>query len=216
MTNKVIGGIQNMKKVIFILTVAIIFFMNPLIGYGNGASSGTNDEYTVIPDDSIRLRILAHSNSEQDQEIKRAIRDQVNAEITDWVLKLNNIETARDVISNNLIDLEKIVQDVLDEYKVNQTFDIQFGEVEFPSKLYGDVVYPAGVYEAVLITLGDGQGDNWWCVLFPPLCFLDFSNGTAVASADDATLAKEAGKEKVEVKFFLFEWIEKLINLLFK
>lgn len=216
MTNKVIGGIQNMKKVIFILTVAIIFFMNPLIGYGNGASSGTNDEYTVIPDDSIRLRILAHSNSEQDQEIKRAIRDRVNAEITDWVLKLNNIETARDVISNNLIDLEKIVQDVLDEYKVNQTFDIQFGEVEFPSKLYGDVVYPAGVYEAVLITLGDGQGDNWWCVLFPPLCFLDFSNGTAVASADDATLAKEAGKEKVEVKFFLFEWIEKLINLLFK
>lgn len=205
-----------MKKVIFILTVAIIFFMNPLIGYGNGASSGTNDEYTVIPDDSIRLRILAHSNSEQDQEIKRAIRDRVNAEITDWVLKLNNIETARDVISNNLIDLEKIVQDVLDEYKVNQTFDIQFGEVEFPSKLYGDVVYPAGVYEAVLITLGDGQGDNWWCVLFPPLCFLDFSNGTAVASADDATLAKEAGKEKVEVKFFLFEWIEKLINLLFK
>ncbi len=205
-----------MKKVIFILTVAIIFFMNPLIGYGNGASSGTNDEYTVIPDDSIRLRILAHSNSEQDQEIKRAIRDRVNAEITDWVLKLNNIETARDVISNNLIDLEKIVQDVLDEYKVNQTFDIQFGEVEFPSKLYGDVVYPAGVYEAVLITLGEGQGDNWWCVLFPPLCFLDFSNGTAVASADDATLAKEAGKEKVEVKFFLFEWIEKLINLLFK
>ncbi len=208
-------GPYKMKKIIFFVTVAIIFFMNPLIGFGN--SSNATGEYQVIPDDSIRLRILANSNSDADQQIKREIRDRVNAEITEWVMTLEDIHTARDVIEGNLINIEQIVQEVLQENGANQSFDVTFGDVQFPSKVYGNQVYPAGVYEAVLITLGEGEGDNWWCVLFPPLCFLDFSNGTSVSADDTAeNMSTVPGEKKVEVKFFLFEWIDKLINLLFK
>ena len=65
----------------------------------------------------------------------------------------------------------------------NQSVNVDFGQAEFPTKLYGQYLYPAGDYEAMIITLGEGEGANWWCVLFPPLCFLDFSNGTAVSQS---------------------------------
>ncbi|NQD53611.1 stage II sporulation protein R, partial [Bacillus altitudinis] len=93
------------------------------------------------------------------------------------------------------------------------------------TKLYGNFVYPAGKYEAILITLGEGDGANWWCVLFPPLCFIDFSNGEAIASPegdDKEQVAAEPSNESVnevvkeeetgEVKFFLFEWVSSLFS----
>src|SRR5690625_3648927 len=97
--------------------------------------------------------------------------------------------------------------------------------------MYDDYIYPAGEYEAVLITIGDGEGANWWCVLFPPLCFLDFSNGSTIAESDDEPIDDEDivdvdlheeerndivrseekdennDEEETEVKFFLFEWL---------
>jgi len=138
-------------------------------------------DVVVIPNEAIRLRILANSNSEQDQEIKRIVRDRVNAQITEWVSDLTSIEAAREKIIANLDILEATAKEVLKENGVNQKVQIRFGEVNFPTKLYGNFLYPAGKYEAVLITLGEGTGANWWCVLFPPLCFLDFSSGTAVS-----------------------------------
>jgi stage II sporulation protein R len=203
------------KKFVFLVVIGVALFYKPLIGYGNG-SQIQGENYQVIPDDSIRLRILANSNSDADQAIKREIRDEVNAQITEWVLELEDINTARDVIQNQLVNLEAIVQNVLDNHNVDQSFTIEFGDVQFPSKVYGNYVYPAGTYEAVLITLGDGEGENWWCVLFPPLCFLDFSNGTSVAAeetTDTEATTENPAQEKAEVKFFLIEWIEKLLSL---
>ncbi|MBB6453935.1 stage II sporulation protein R [Salirhabdus euzebyi] len=202
-----------MKKFVFITVVAIILFINPLTGYSS--NDQTTNSFQVIPDESIRLRILAHSNSDADQDVKREIRDEVNKEITKWVETLQNIDGARDVIESRLSNIEEIVQDVLQENQIDQSYEVTFGDVQFPSKVYGDNVYPAGVYEAVLITLGDGKGDNWWCVLFPPLCFLDFSNGTSVADADTNGEETElaANENKAEVKFFLvkiFDWITSL------
>lgn len=185
-----------------------------MIGYGN-QNANQEEEYQVIPDDSIRLRILAHSNSEKDQQVKHEIRDQVNQEITKWVNELTNIETARDLIQSKLPEIETIVANVLKENDIHQTFDLEFGDVQFPSKLYGGQVYPAGTYEALLITIGDGKGDNWWCVLFPPLCFLDFSNGTTVASAEeDTTEMSNPDTQKVEVEFFVVDWFHSIVDWL--
>ncbi|WP_368974983.1 stage II sporulation protein R [Caldifermentibacillus hisashii] len=144
-------------------------------------SFAQEEDVVVIPNEAIRLRILANSNSEQDQEIKRIVRDRVNAQITEWVSTLTSMEAAREKIIANLDILEATAKEVLEENGVNQKVQIDFGEVDFPTKLYGNFLYPAGKYEAVLITLGEGTGANWWCVLFPPLCFLDFSSGTAVS-----------------------------------
>ena len=78
--------------------------------------------------------------------------------------------------------------------------NVKFGKVQFPTKLYGQFLYPAGEYQAILITLGSGEGANWWCVLYPPLCFLDFSNGVAVSDGFEEKKAKAATKRKVAVK----------------
>ncbi|MFD2638547.1 stage II sporulation protein R [Piscibacillus salipiscarius] len=169
----------------------------------------TEAGYQVIPDEAIRLRILANSNSDEDQEIKREVRDNVNAEITEWVEDLTSIEDARSHIQQNLGEIEAIVADTVG----NQSFSVKYGEVEFPDKVYDRFVYPGGTYEAILITIGEGAGDNWWCVLFPPLCFVDFESGTTVLEHDEEEAEKDTKQEQeeeedVEVSFFLWDWLK--------
>jgi stage II sporulation protein R len=181
-------------------------------------------ETTVIPDEAIRLRILANSDSEKDQEVKRHIRDLVNAEIAVWVEDYKSIDLARDEISRHLPEIKEIVAAELAARGIQQSFSVELNKVAFPTKMYGDYIYPAGNYEAVLITLGEGMGANWWCVLFPPLCFLDIDSGQAVKEENDSEavvtdaeleiVTEDLSKDesKVEVKFFLVEWFSKLFS----
>lgn len=194
----------------------------------------TADEAIVIPNEAIRLRILANSDLEVDQELKREVRDEVNAAITEWVAELTSVEAARDLIQSRLPEIKAIAEEVLEKNGSNQSVKTDFGKVEFPTKLYGEFLYPAGEYEAVLVTLGSGEGANWWCVLFPPLCFLDFSNSVAVKEGVDEQEEKEAkveeekvetqeakepvfveekkDEQEVEVKFFLVELWDKIFS----
>jgi stage II sporulation protein R len=194
----------------------------------------TANEAIVIPNEAIRLRILANSDLEVDQELKREVRDKVNAAITEWVAELTSVEAARDLIQSRLPEIKAIAEEVLEKNGSNQSVKTDFGKVEFPTKLYGEFLYPAGEYEAVLITLGAGEGANWWCVLFPPLCFLDFSNSVAVKEGVDEADEKEEkveeqkvktqeakepvfveekkDEQEVEVKFFLVELWDKIFS----
>ncbi|MCA0170506.1 stage II sporulation protein R [Bacillus sp. RAR_GA_16] len=195
---------MNQKGLINLL---ISFFILASSLQGSGIVKANQQ---IIPDEAIRLRILANSNSEEDQTVKRSIRDEVNKSINTWVADLTSIEASRRVIKSHLNEIEAIVKKELNQIGSNESFSVSFGEVAFPTKLYGDFVYPAGDYEAVLITIGEGLGDNWWCVLFPPLCFLDFSNGDAVQAADDAPAEEPA--EEVEVDFFLVKIIDSIVD----
>lgn len=155
----------------------------------------TANNEVIIPNDAIRLRILANSDLEADQALKRKVRDAVNEEITKWVSELTSKEAAKDVLKEKLPEIQLIAERVVEEEKANQAVNVTFDKVDFPTKLYGEFLYPAGQYDAILITLGEGEGANWWCVLFPPLCFLDFSNGVAVSDGFE-----EEKAEKVEKK----------------
>ncbi|UII55758.1 stage II sporulation protein R [Cytobacillus spongiae] len=193
----------------------------------------TANDAIVIPNEAIRLRILANSDREVDQQLKRQVRDAVNEEITEWVADLTSVEAARTLIQSRLPEIQKIAEGVVLEQNANQTVQTDFGKVEFPTKLYGQFLYPAGEYEAILITLGGGEGANWWCVLFPPLCFLDFSNSVAVSEGveqeeGNQVEAKEVSVKQVtkkedpvyveeddkpaEVKFFLVELWDKIFG----
>lgn len=163
-------------------------------------NEATAQEETVIPNEAIRLRILANSDSEEDQALKRKVRDAVNAEITEWVQDLTSLEEARTTIKTGLPKIQKIAEQVVAAENETQSVKVDFGKVEFPTKLYGQFLYPAGEYEAILITLGKGEGANWWCVLFPPLCFLDFSNGVAVSEGFDGKEGKTSNKKPVVAK----------------
>ncbi len=197
----------------------------------------TANSEVIIPNDAIRLRILANSDKEEDQALKRKVRDAVNEQITNWVSELTSKEVAKDLLKEKLPEIQEIAERVVEEEKANQAVNVTFDKVDFPTKLYGEFLYPAGQYDAILITLGEGEGANWWCVLFPPLCFLDFSNGVAVSDGfeeekkEEETTKEKAVKEEkkaeekqdpvfvegekeeeVEVKFFLVELWEKIFG----
>jgi len=198
----------------------IIFFMLMLITMTGvqvpEVSSHKDEETEMIPEEAIRLRILAHSDAETDQEIKLAVRDEVNAYISEKVQYIDDIKVGRMVIKESVPDIEEIVIQTLEANGLDdQTAHVEYGSnISFPLKQYGNYVYPAGEYEAVLITIGEGKGANWWCVLFPPLCFLDFSNETEGEEADEEEIEKDEdeetlseGEEELAVKFLLFEWL---------
>lgn len=190
----------RMKKQIIAFLLLMVIGAQMMAHFGYTTVEAT--EQKVIPDEAIRLRILANSDSEEDQALKRKVRDRVKAQIDTWVVDLKSIEDARRIIQSRLPELEKTVEQTLREEKSNQSFTVEFGKhIKFPTKIYGNFLYPAGEYEAVLVTLGKGEGANWWCVLFPPLCFLDFSSGTAVAQEDVKTASaaeKPAEEEQTE------------------
>ncbi|XQY91705.1 stage II sporulation protein R [Metabacillus sp. HB246100] len=221
-----------MKKQQLALLYIILLFVGAITNVYKAPLVTNAEEPVVIPDEAIRLRILANSDSDEDQALKRKVRDEVNKEITKWVAELTSVEAARQLIQSRLPEIEAIVEEVLIQENKQQTYSVDFDNVSFPTKLYGNFIYPAGEYEAILISLGDAKGANWWCVLFPPLCFLDFSNGEAVKAAEsqedqDTTgnsttktneetaslvIDEEEEGEEVEVKFFLVEWFTGLFS----
>ncbi|MDM5157449.1 stage II sporulation protein R [Bacillus sp. DX1.1] len=155
---------------------------------------------TVIPKEAVRLRILANSDTKEDQALKRKVRDEVKAQIDGWVADLKSFEDARRVIQSHIPEIEKTVADTLKREGSKESFQVTFGKnVKFPTKVYGNFIYPAGEYEAVLISIGKGEGANWWCVLFPPMCFLDFSSGTAVKKDEHVVKAESIEDEEQPV-----------------
>src|SRR5699024_11760051 len=146
-------------------------------------------------------------DTEEDQRIKLKVRDEVNQYITELVKTIDDIDEARRLISKNVPETEEIVASTLKKENEQVTYSVDYrNDVSFPDKTYGKYFYPAGEYEAVLITLGEGLGENWWCVLFPPLCFLDFSDEVTTVAETDEEIEDDHGEGyEVEVRFFLVD-----------
>ena len=201
---------MNKNVIIYLLFSLFVLVLN--WEYQNSQAIATYHS-EVSQDEAIRLRILANSDGIKDQMLKREIRNEVNRVITEWVLDIESLEDAKEVIVSQLDEIEAIVAKELQRAGMNQSYKVEFdSSVQFPTKLYGNLVYPAGEYNAILITLGEGKGENWWCVLFPPLCFLDFANGDAVEHEQD----EEEIDSEVKVSFFfvevfsnLFDWLKR-------
>lgn len=128
-----------------------------------------HNEEIIIPGEAIRFRVIANSNTLEDQTQKLAIKKQVEQEVYDLIHGANNTSEVRNIIKNNMDTIEEIVS----EYQV--PYQISYGNNYFPSKTYKGIIYPAGYYESLVITLGEGAGNNFWCVLFPPLCLIENS-----------------------------------------
>jgi stage II sporulation protein R len=216
------GEEKTMKKrnhffILILISLAVMFLF---FETQTKVANATMNASVKIPEESIRLRILANSNTAADQKLKRDIRDEVNAQITTWVDELSTLSEAREIIRKQLPAVEEIVQNKLNEAGIEKTFSVELNKVAFPTKMYGDYIYPAGQYEAVLITLGEGEGKNWWCVLFPPLCFLDFENGDAVKEnkegksdkAETASAEEADETEEIQTKFFVVELFDSLVS----
>lgn len=126
-----------------------------------------------IADEILRLHVIANSDTEEDQTLKLKVKDKIVNYLKEVLKDADDLETAREVVGSRLQDLEEIAEDVITEEGYTYSVEVSLGEQEFPIKMYGDLVFPAGIYQAVQIKIGGYQGKNWWCVLFPNLCFVD-------------------------------------------
>ena len=199
------------------------------------------DDAVLIPQDSIRIRIIAQSDSEEDQAIKRAVKGRVSDLIVSWGELPDTLPEARAYIEARLPDVRSAAESALKDEKASYGADIELAEVPFPEKTFEGTVYPAADYEALRITLGDGQGANWWCVLFPPLCLtaatakeeapasnadekvetkttqeqkIEKTSAAANADEQEAAAAADTAEEKPKAKFFLAVLLEKLFSFL--
>ncbi|MDD2504782.1 MAG: stage II sporulation protein R [Bacilli bacterium] len=130
----------------------------------------------IIPEKSLRFRVIANSNSLSDYKTKTNIKNILEKELAMILSKAQTLEETKQIITNNLDNIDLLVKENL--VTTNQDYEINFGNNYFPKKNYKKVVYPEGKYESLVITLGEGKGENWWCVLFPPLCLLENSEET--------------------------------------
>ena len=145
-------------------------------------------------DDMLRIRVIANSNSEHDQQVKNEISNNLKIKLYDLLKDETNIDTARKIINNNIDTLSEDIEKSL----VNEdySYNINYGLNYFPEKEYNGKTYKEGKYESLLVTLGKGEGNNWWCILFPPLCLVE----------------AEESEEDVEYVFFFKNIIDKFLR----
>ena len=174
-----------MKKTIIVLSLILTTYI--FIGV-------KAQQLIEIPNEAIRIRIIGNSNSEYDQEKKEELRKDIQGYMQELLKDTNNIKDARKIINKNLENIGKEVDTYLTKIDYDEDYNINFGLNYFPEKEYKGIKYNEGLYESLLITLGEGNGNNWWCVLFPPICLLE---------------AEESETNDIEYKSFVKEIMEK-------
>lgn len=158
-----------MKKVIIISFLVALIAGLAIFFAGNAGES-----YSTDPNDAnayLRVHIRANSNSAEDQEVKYKVRDEVVAYLTPIVAECETKEEAMKKIGENLDGAAKVADETLKKYGYNYGARASIRQEEFPTRVYQDTTLAAGVYDALILELGTGTGDNWWCVVYPPLCF---------------------------------------------
>ena len=150
-----------MKKIVIVLAIITTLLVI------------NKEEKIIIPKEAIRFRVVANSNKEEDQTLKKKIVNNLNSEIRKLTVLDTSLDKSRENIKNQIPEFSKVVTETLEKNQSEETFTIDYGMNYFPEKEYKGIVYEEGEYESLVITLGNGLGENFWCVLFPPLCLLD-------------------------------------------
>ena len=156
------------------LVLIVLFLFYTFICAFSYASSVSSD----ISDSVFRLHIIANSDSEEDQNLKLVVRDNVLAYMKEIATDISSKEEAISVITSHLDDFKAIASETISNAGYDYDVNISVGEFDFPTKNYGDISLPAGIYDALRIEIGEAKGHNWWCVMFPTLCFVDVSSGS--------------------------------------
>ncbi|WP_312560251.1 stage II sporulation protein R [Anaerospora sp.] len=197
-----------MRKNLLCLGMVLVIGFFIISGWGMLIWQARQSAAVTVPNgDLIRLHVLANSDHPEDQELKLKVRDAVIAYLAPFLSKAGSAVEAREMINARKHEIIATAQEVVRNNDAAYNVDLQEGIFEFPVKAYGDLVLPAGKYEAVRILLGEAQGKNWWCVLFPPLCFIDAANATAVPGVAKIDNEKKADSAKVELRWKFVEWL---------
>ena len=163
-------SISNFKRLLLLLVLLFIYTAICAFSYVNAVSSN-------IQDSVFRLHVIANSDSKEDQNLKYIVRDKVLEYINIISSNQSSKEDVINLVNENINEIKKIAKNTIQENGYNYEVKLNIGNFAFPTKTYGDISFPAGYYDALKIEIGEAKGQNWWCVMFPPLCFVDVTSG---------------------------------------
>lgn len=205
-------------KKIFISALFVVLAI--AIAYSAEAYAGLSE----INGKVIRLHVLANSDSLEDQQLKYKVRNKIITEFNEEFKNISSKSEGSDIIIEKIHQIRCEAEEVVREEGYDYNVDVYYGNYKFPRKMYEEIVLPEGYYDAVRIEIGMAEGSNWWCVMFPPMCFVDFGKNKEepvfsvetekklqeVLTLEEIEVIKaKRGIENIKLKSKIFEFIEK-------
>jgi stage II sporulation protein R len=195
---------RKAKAGLGIIIILFVLFLTSTVTAINRPAETPGAEFWSSPDIDhklIRFHVVGNSNSQSDQALKIAVRDAILVKVSPKLAKSRSLEESRLILKSLLPEMESIARSIVQIWGKNQEVRSDCGRFQFPTKSYGSLVLPAGEYEAVRILIGKAEGANWWCVLFPPLCFVNIEQATTIpVDAQPAVPLQKSPPEKVTDK----------------
>lgn len=201
------------KRFFVVLIVFAFFVFVSAISYVNAVSED-------IADSVFRLHVIANSDSKEDQDLKYKVRDAVLEYMNNISAECSSKEEVIKLAYEHQNDFISVAEKVIKENGFDYNVKIEIGNFEFPTKYYGDISLPAGFYDALKIEIGEAKGQNWWCVMFPPLCFVDVTSGVVPdeskqiiqnnLSDEEYSLISDNESSDIKFKFSLIEFFKNI------
>lgn len=157
--------VRILQGILAILLISVVLFLRTLVGQAQLQQG--------IADEIIRFHVLANSDSKEDQQLKWDVKNKITSYLQDKLKKTTTKEEAEQIIKQQANQLQKIAEEEIKEQGYSYPVTVKLENCYFPVKQYGDLVFPAGEYEALRVLIGNAKGKNWWCVMFPSLCFVN-------------------------------------------
>ena len=209
----------KLKKIIFIVLICIsinIFQGCTSIQEGVNKNIGSNlyelekntkneDEirilnYDEIKDSLIRFHVIANSDNEEDQNLKLKVKNKVIDYLYPYLNASQSLDESRQIIKDRMEEVKKLAEEVIKDNNYEYGIQVELSRENFPDKSYGNITLPQGNYEAFRIIIGDGQGRNWWCVMFPPLCFVDESKAEVEYDKTENKINSKKNNSNLEIE----------------
>lgn len=210
---KKLFNISNLKRFLVLIILFSIYVFICAFSYVNAVSAN-------ISSSVFRLHVIANSDSAEDQNLKYLVRDALIDYMNSVSKNSNSKDEALSIAYQHKSDFYKIAKKVINDNGYDYNVNISIGNFTFPTKNYGDISLPAGYYDALKVEIGNASGQNWWCVMFPPLCFVDISTGIVPEDSketikdslhtEEYNLINNAQTADVKFKFKLLEFFQNI------
>lgn len=201
--------INKLKHTLVVISLFFIYTLVSAFSYANIVSKDLSESV-------FRLHVIANSDEPDDQSLKYKVRDNVLSYMNNLCLNTKTKEEAIKIAINHQDEFNKIAKQTILDNGYDYDVNIKIGIFDFPTKQYGDISFPAGSYDALRIEIGEAKGQNWWCVMFPPLCFVDMTSGvvpdeskknleSSLSSEEEYILINDNKSNDIQFKFKLVE-----------
>ena len=210
---------QNYKLNNYIL-MTMLLTIAAVVLVGNILIVKSKQVTDSLADEVIRFHVVANSDTIEDQLLKQRVKDEVIEYMEPLVKDCKSIEDTRNIVKSRLPKIKEIAEVVIGNYEKDYPVYVALDKANFPTKTYGDVVLPAGEYEACRIVIGEGKGENWWCVMYPPLCYIDVASGVVPLegkeqlqqelSDEQYKLIADNQNEKYQIRFKIVDTINSI------